>query len=90
MNIRLAAGTTLTSVEGTDVLFSVRTGESYGLNETAAQMIRLSLQGGVGQAATQMAAEYGVNADDIRGDIVQLIQELVQLRMVEPAADHGA
>ncbi len=90
MNIRLAAGTTLTSVEGKDVLFSVRTGESYGLNETAAQMVRLSLESGVAQAATQMAAEYGVSAEDIRGDIEQLVQELVQLRMVESPAGHGA
>ena len=74
MNIRLAAGTSLTSVEGRDVLFSVRSGESYGLNETAAQM----------------AAEYGVGAEEIRGDIEQLVQELIQLRMVEALPDHGA
>ena len=90
MNIRLAAGTTLTSIEGKDVMFSVRSGESYGLNETAAQMVRLSLQGGVAQAATRMAADYGVSADEIRGDIEQLVRELVQLRMVEPSPDHGA
>ena len=63
MRIRLAPGTTLTNVEGKEVLFSVRTGDSYGLNETAARMVRLALEMSLDDAAAQLAArEYRPNA----------------------------
>jgi len=57
MHIRLAAGTTLTTIEGKDVLFSVKTGDSYGLNETAARMLRLGLEAELNETVNQLAAE---------------------------------
>lgn len=89
MRIRLAQGTTLTSVEGKDVLFSVRSGESYGLNETAARMVRLALEMSLDDAAARLADEYGAPQDELRGDLADLLGELVQLKLAEAVSDHG-
>lgn len=89
MRIRLAPGTTLTSVEGKDVLFSVRSGDSYGLNETAARMVRLALEMGLDDAATKLSEEYGVAREELRGDLDELIGELVQLKLAEASSDQG-
>ena len=71
MHIRLAPGTTLTIVEGKDVLFSVKSGDSYGLNETAARMLRIdatarsSMWDDVQQGRT-------TEVDDLCGAVVRL------------------
>ena len=89
MHIRLAPGTTLTTVEGKDVLFSVKSGDSYGLNETAARMLRLGLEADLGPAVNQLAEEYGVERKEIRDDFDELVRELVQLKFVQVLAAHG-
>jgi hypothetical protein len=89
MHIRLAAGTTLTNVEGKDVLFSVKSGDSYGLNETAARMLRLGLEAELDEVVNQLAAEYGVEREEIRNDFGELIGELVQLKFVQVVSGQG-
>lgn len=98
MSIRLSPGVTLTHIEGKDVLFSVHTGDSYGLNETAARMLRLTLETGLDQAASKLAEEYGASRDEIRGDLDDLVTELTALKLVQAVSatssgarsDHGA
>lgn len=77
MKVQLAPGTTLTSIEGKDVLFSVRTGDLYGLNETAARMLRLGIEVGLEEAANQMAEEYSVEPSEIRADFDELMRDLI-------------
>jgi hypothetical protein len=89
MRIRLAQGTTLTKVEGKDVLFSVRSGESYGLNETAARMVRLALETSLDDAAAKLAEEYGAPREELRVDLTELVGELVQLKLAEAVSDQG-
>ena len=89
MHTRLASGTTLTNVEGKDVLFSVKSGDSYGLNETAARMLRLGLEMTLDEAVDRLTAEYGVKREEIRGDFEELIQELVQLKFVQLVSGQG-
>ena len=89
MHTRLASGTTLTNVEGKDVLFSVKSGDSYGLNETAARMLRLGLEMTLDEAVDRLTAEYGVEREEIRGDFEELIQELVQLKFVQLVSGQG-
>lgn len=89
MRIRLT-DTNLVAVEGKDVLFATRTGESYGLNETAARMLRLSLEMSLEQAATRLADEYGAPRTEILDDLTALVNELTALKMVQPVADQGA
>ena len=82
MHIRLAPGTTLTIVEGKDVLFSVKSGDSYGLNETAARMLRVGLEANLDDVVDRLAEEYGAERTEIRDDFEQLVRELVQLKFV--------
>ena len=89
MHIRLAPGSTLTSVEGKDVLFSVKSGDSYGLNETAARMLRLGLQTDLDGVVARLAQEYGAEAKEIRGDFEELVYELVQLKFVQLLSSQG-
>ena len=83
MHIRLAPGTTLTIVEGKDVLFSVKSGDSYGLNETAARMLRVGLEANLDDVVDRLAEEYGAERTKIRDDFEQLVRELVQLKFVQ-------
>ena len=89
MHIRLAAGTTLTNVEGKDVLFSVKSGDSYGLNETAARMTRLGLEADLDEVVNRLASEYGAEPGEIRGDFEELVGELVQLKFVQLVSVQG-
>ena len=89
MHIRLAAGTTLTTIEGKDVLFSVKSGDSYGLNETAARMLRVGLEADLDEVVNRLAEEYGAEHQEIRDDFDELVRELVQLKFVQLVSAHG-
>lgn len=89
MRIQLAPGTTLTTIEGKDVLFSTRTGDSFGLNETAARMLRLALEVGIAEAATTLAGEYNAAQEELRSDLDELVGELVQLKLAVASSDQG-
>lgn len=86
MRIQLTPGTTLTTIEGKSVLFSVKTGESYGLNETAAEMLKLGLEGGVDHAVAWFAQNYNVPAEEIRSDLDELARDLVRVKLVQVVA----
>ncbi len=79
----LTRGTTLTRVEGKDVLFSVRTGETYGLNEMAADMLRRLFELGSGEAVRALAADYAAPATQIGADLFELASELAGLKLIE-------
>ena len=90
MRIQLCPGTTLTTIEGKSVLFSVRTGESFGLNETAAHMLRLALDLGLGPASERMAADYAAPAQEIRADLDALAEELTRAKLAQLLPAHGS
>ncbi|BEV46139.1 PqqD family protein [Afipia carboxidovorans] len=82
MSVQLTPGTSLTTIEGKSVLFSVKTGESYGLNDMAAEMLKLCLEGGVDHAAERLAQDYNAPLEEIRNDINELTRDLVQAKLV--------
>ena len=84
-SIKLTEGTTLTEVGGKDVLFSVKSGESFGLNETAAHMLRLCLELGATQAVQQLSEEYSVSAEELREDLQALLDGLADVRLIQIA-----
>jgi hypothetical protein len=86
MRIQLTPGTSLTTIEGKSVLFSVKTGESYGLNETAAEMLKLGLEGGIDHAVAWFAQNYDVPAAEIRSDLDELARDLVRVKLVQVVA----
>ena len=90
MRIQLTPGTTLTLVEGKSVLFSVKTGDSFGLNETAAEMLKLGMQDGLDEAARRLAQDYDAPVDEIRGDMDELVNDLIRLKFAQLAPTHGS
>jgi hypothetical protein len=90
MRIQLTPGTSLTTIEGKSVLFSVKTGESYGLNETAGEMLRLSLERGMDEVAEQLAKDYGTTVDEMRSDLNELVQNLVEIKLAQMMPDQGS
>lgn len=90
MRIQLTPGTSLTTIEGKSVLFSVKTGESYGLNETAAQMLRLGLEQGLDRAAVSIAQSYDAPEDEIRSDLDELTRDLVRNKLAQIVPGQGS
>lgn len=90
MLVCLSPGTSLTVIEGKSVLFSVRSGESYGLNETAAQMLRLSLEIDLSGTAAQLAQNYEAPVEEIRSDLDALVKELVRAKLAQLVPPQGA
>ncbi len=80
---KLAKGITLTTIEGKSVLFSVRTGETYGLNDTAAAMLEALLATDSESAAKTCAARYEVVADEIATDLRGVVDELASLKLLD-------
>ena len=90
MRLELTPGTTLTLVEGKSVLFSVKTGESYGLNEIAAEMLGIAMEAGLDQAAQRLASDYDAPVEEIRGDLDELARDLVRLKFAQLAPTQGS
>lgn len=80
---RLSPGTTLTRVEGKAVLFSVRSGESYGLNDMAALMLETLCATDSLRAARRLAQDYAAPEADILNDLAELASSLAELKLVE-------
>jgi hypothetical protein len=85
MRLQLTPGTTLTLVEGKSVLFSVKSGDSFGLNETAAEMLKSAREDGLEEAAKRLAQDYDAPIEEIRSDLDELVAELVRLKFVQLA-----
>jgi hypothetical protein len=85
MRLQLTPGTTLTLVEGKNVLFSVKSGDSFGLNETAAEMLKSAREDGMEKAAKRLAQDYDAPIEEIRSDLDELVAELVRLKFVQLA-----
>lgn len=90
MGVQLTPGTSLTVIEGKSVLFSVKTGASYGLNAMAAEMLKLCLESGIDHAAERLAKDYSAPVEEIRGDLDELTRSLAQARLVQVTAGHGS
>lgn len=81
--ISLTQGTTLTDVGGRQVLFSVKTGESFGLNDTAAHMLVLCMELGTQKAVEQLARDYEVSPEELTQDLHELLDGLKNARMIQ-------
>jgi acetylornithine/succinyldiaminopimelate/putrescine aminotransferase len=79
---KLSKGITLTTIEGKRVLFSIRNGETYGLNETAAAFLDQLLATDLASAANACAAKFDAPLEEIRGDMKALADELSGLGLI--------
>ncbi|MFW8565637.1 PqqD family protein [Orrella sp. 11846] len=79
----LASGVTLTEVSDKTVLFSTKTGDSFGLNETAAHMLKLCLSDGVEEAVNLLSKQFDAPAEEIAQDLQELLEGLRQAGLIE-------
>lgn len=83
MHVHLAPDATISTIEGKTVLFSKRTGDFFGLNDSAAYMVRAALESDVERAIAKCAADYEVDPVELGADLRSLLDELAKLRLVE-------
>lgn len=83
--VALTPGVTLTKIDGRSVLFSVGSGETFGLNDSAADMLELLIAEGSEIAVGACAKLYDVPEDTLRSDMDDLVQELARLGLITRA-----
>jgi hypothetical protein len=70
------------------VVLNLRTGKYHGLNPTAGKMLdALEAAPTVGQAVPGLAEEYGLQQEQIRGDLVVLTRGLLERGLIEITND---
>jgi hypothetical protein len=79
---KLPKGITSTTIGGKRVLFSVRTGETYGLNETAAFFVEQLLATDLASAVRASVAAFDAPEGELMSDITALADELVGLGLL--------
>jgi hypothetical protein len=84
MGYELCGGVTMEEVDG-ESIFTTKQGDAAVLNETAAYIVKLLLDGAGHDAAMEKAAEiYEADRETIRRDIWELMRELTQKELICP------
>ena len=66
------------------VILNLKTGLYHGLNPTAARMLQaLERSPTVGDAAADLAAEYGIGQQEIENDLCDLCAQLLERGLLE-------
>ncbi len=66
------------------VVLNLQTGKYHGLNPTAARMLELlESKDSVGQAAAEIASEYGQPIDQVEQDLCELCADLAERGLIE-------
>lgn len=73
------------------VVLNLRTGKYHGLNPTAGKMLEaLEAAPTVGAAVPAIAGEYGIEQEQIQGDLLTLTRGLLERGLIETADDDAA
>ena len=66
------------------VVLNLQTGKYHGLNPTAGRMLEvLESKDSVGQAAAEIASEYGQPIDQVEQDLCELCADLAERGLIE-------
>ena len=84
---RLVDGVTLNEIDGKTVLFSMKSGDSFGLNESAAVLLKSLLDSDFDSAVAACAQLFEVTEDVIRPDLTELIEHLTGEGILVPGPD---
>lgn len=69
--------------EGETVVLNLESGQYHGLNSTAARMFTLLAEHGSIRSAAEAAAEYyGMEVEDVIGDVQDLCDQLAQRGLI--------
>ncbi|MBK6694883.1 MAG: PqqD family protein [Myxococcales bacterium] len=85
MSAKLAKGVSLTEIEGKAVLFAMRTGDTFGLSETAAVFLRALLKGTFESAVVAVTDSYDADPKAVGDDMRELLAELERMKLLERA-----
>ncbi|MGW5003096.1 lasso peptide biosynthesis PqqD family chaperone [Streptomyces hydrogenans] len=84
MSLRLRTDISTVALEDGAVLLDQRTGRYWQLNESGAYTLRRILAGkSPAQAASEIAAHYGVEAEVARADVAAVIKQLQSALLLE-------
>lgn len=73
----------LQKIDGQDVLFSKKTGDFFGLNESATLMLTALLDTDFNEAVKLCSKQFGEPEDTIRADLNELVDSLIESRLAE-------
>jgi hypothetical protein len=81
---KVSGGVRSTSTEDGAVLLDIHRGRILGLNRTGARVFEM-LQGGVGQdqIVREISKHFGVDADQVRNDVLDFIRTLREHKVLE-------
>lgn len=82
VSLSLADGVRLVEIDGRTVLFSIRSGDTFGLNDSAATLLRTALELGQSDAIAHCASRFGVDAAVIAADLRELLATLGAEKLV--------
>jgi hypothetical protein len=84
MTLRLRADVSMVDDAGSAVLLDEHTGRYFQLNSTGATVVRGLLQGhSVDDTARQLAERYPVAADRALADVISILDQLADARLVD-------
>lgn len=81
--IQLNPGITLTETQGKLVLFSKKTGDFFGLNESALFLLKNLLESDFSTAVQKGAEEFQVDTATLEADLVDLVAELEKTSIIK-------
>jgi hypothetical protein len=73
----------LQKIDGQDVLFSKKTGDFFGLNESAAFMLKTLVESNFNKAVQVCAEQFGESEETIRQDLNELVDTLIESELAE-------
>lgn len=82
-NLRLDPLIVLQKIDSQDVIFSKKTGDFFGLNESAAFMLKTLVESNFNTAVQVCAEQFGETEDTIRQDLNELVDTLIESKLAE-------
>lgn len=73
------------TIAGQEVLFNKKKGDFFGLNETAALLLKSTLELGLEKTVKEMSKTFQIPDQELTSDIKELLASLTSLDLVEIA-----
>ncbi len=73
---QLPTNITLKEIDGQTVLFSKKTGDFYGLNDTATYLLKELVESDFDATLTKAASIYKVSPEELRTDLLEIVADL--------------
>ena len=81
--LKLDALVVIQQIDGQDVLFSKKTGDFFGINESAAFMLKILIDTDFQSTIRQASSSFNVDQETISSDLMELVDSLVESKLAE-------